>query len=92
MLEKCLETARQRRRTVGISQLIDDHRRPGRLLQQSLCDLGMRINPGYINRADARARNGCHSEPPVLAVGREQLHGVAHTGLKQVCQARANND
>src|SRR6266853_854581 len=42
--------------------------------------------------ANPGASDGRNIESPVLAVGREQLHGVADACLKQLGQARTDND
>src|SRR5262249_12807846 len=74
------------------AQLIDDHGRARGLLQQGLCNLGVRVNTGRIDRANTCACDRCNIESPVLAVGGEQLHRVAHTSLKELRQARTDND
>src|ERR1043166_5622044 len=52
----------------------------------------MAINPCGIDRANSRACDRCNIESPVLAVWGEQLHSLAHAGLKQLRQARTDND
>src|SRR6266700_4320214 len=92
VLEKRFEPAGQHRRTIPIAQLIDDHGRSRGLLQQRLCNFCMRVNTGRIDRANPCACDRRNIESPVLAVGGEQLHRVAHTSLKKLCQARTDND
>ena len=46
VLKECFETAGQSRCAIRIAQFVYDHRRARRLLQESLRDPGMRINPG----------------------------------------------
>jgi hypothetical protein len=82
VLKQRFETAGQRRRTIRITQFVYYHRRAGRLLQKGLRHSGMGVNPSRINRANACARDCGNGEPPVFAVGREQLHGVADASLK----------
>ena len=52
----------------------------------------MRINPRCIDGTNPCARDRCHGESPILAVGREQLHCVADARLKSLCQARTDDD
>ena len=82
MLKKSFEPLRQRWRPIWITEFVDDHRSARGLLQQSLRYPRVRINPSRIDRANACARDARNIEPPVLAIGREQLHGVAYTSLK----------
>ena len=78
--------------TIRIAQFVYDHRRAGRLLQQSLSDPPVRINPRCVDGTNPCARDRCHGESPILAVGREQLHCVADARLKSLCQARTDDD
>src|SRR5947208_4155304 len=86
MLEQSFEMTGQSWCAVWIAQFINNHRRAKRPLQEGLCDAGVGINPGGINRSDARARDRRNGEPPVLTAGRKQLHGVAEAGLKDLGQ------
>src|SRR5262249_44527445 len=52
----------------------------------------MAINPRGIDGANARACDRHNVESPVLTVGGEQLHRLADASLKQVRQARTDND
>jgi len=92
VLEKRFETVGQYWRTIPVPQFIDDHARSRWLLQQCLCNLGVRVNTGRIDRTDPCACDRCNIESPELAIGRQQLHRVAHASLKELCQARADND
>src|SRR5437764_724448 len=61
-----------------------------------ICDTPQVINAPSkqptIDPAAACTCDCCDTESPVLAIGGEQLHRVAHTNLKKLCQARTNND
>ena len=92
MLEQSFEMTGQSWCAVWIAQFINNHRRAKRPLQEGLCDAGVGINPGGINRSDARARDRRNGEPPVLTAGRKQLHGVAEAGLKDLRQTRTNDN
>ena len=61
-------------------------------MQEGLCNSGVRINAGGINRSDAPPRDRGNGESPVFAAGRKQLHGVTETGLKCLGQTRTNDD
>src|SRR6186713_59635 len=52
----------------------------------------MAINPRGIDRANSRACDRRNVESPVLAVWGEQLHSLADASLKELCQARTDND
>ena len=82
----------QSRRAIRVTQLINDHRRAKRFLQQGLCDPGVRVNTSRINRADAGAGDGCDGETPILTAGRKQLHRVADIDAEFLGQPGADDD
>jgi len=67
-------------------------RRAGGLLQQGLCDLGMRINAELNDDSDPCASDRRNIESPVTRRSARAIALVAHASLKELGQARTDND